>query len=196
MTGMTLFEIVFWVCIGLSVPILGGIILAFLSGRRRTAWATLRVWLVCVVIYAAALEGTSSIAVPYQVFNVNESMYDGDWSVGIAGVRRTPHDLDEIYEVDLKIGNRGKKPIHGDKRLVVWLERQDGTRYDGTFEPGNPPLDTEVAPGKFVITTMKFPLPTNLNGVRLNIGYRGFHLRWLIIGRTPFDGRTVIQLTE
>lgn len=193
---MTTFEVVFWICIGLSVPILIGIFAAFLSGRYRTGWATLRVYVLCVVVYAAVLEGTSAIAVPYQVLGVSDTMYDGDWGVGVNSVRRTPHDLDEDYEIDLRLMNRGKKPIAGDPRLIAFLQQEDGTRYDGMAEPGMPPLSTTVGPGKTVFTTFKYSLPTNLNRVRFNVAYKGFHLGQLIIGRTPFDGRTVIQITQ
>ena len=172
------------------------LIAAFATGRKRTGWATLRVFLVCVVAYVAALEAYQAIAVPFQVFNVNESLYDGDWSIGVSSVRRVPHDLDEDYEIDLRLTSRGGKTVSGDPRLEVYLTQEDGTRYDGGPISGMPPITAPVAPGKFVITTYKFVLPTNLNRVRLVVAYRGFHLGKLIIGRTPFDGRTVTQITD
>jgi hypothetical protein len=39
-------------------------------------------------------------------------------------------------------------------------------------------------------------MPTNLNRVELVIVREGFRLEWFLIGRTEFDGRTVIMLQK
>jgi hypothetical protein len=44
------------------------------------------------------------------------------------------------------------------------------------------------------MTTRKFVLPTNLNRIELVIAREGLQRGWFIIGRHPFDGRTVVQL--
>lgn len=190
---MSSFELLFYFLVLFSIPILTSIVLAFARGRRRSAWMTLRVYLVVVAVYAAALIATT-LAMPLRVLIVGDAQYAGDWSMAVVSVRHIPHDLDEDYEVDFRLLNRGKKAINGQKGLVVYLVSEDGTRYDAAPKPNGPPFDALVQPGRSVMTTRKFVLPTNLNRVELVIAHQGFRLGWFIIGRTPFDGHTVIQL--
>jgi hypothetical protein len=59
---------------------------------------------------------------------------------------------------------------------------------------GTPPFDVEINPGKSITVTRKFVLPSNLNRVELLAVREGFRLAWFVIGRSPFDGKTVVQL--
>jgi hypothetical protein len=154
---------------------------------------TLRVYLIVVAIYAAFLLATT-LALPIQVLAANEAQYSGDWSIAVASVRRTPHDLDEDYELDFRLINRGTRVIRGDSHLVVYLLTEDGTRYNPVSGPSTPPFDVEIKPGKSVTTTRKFVMPTNLNRLELVVTRAGFQWGWFIVGRHPLDGRTVVQL--
>jgi hypothetical protein len=190
---LSFFELVFYVLVLFSIPILTTIVLAFLRGRRRSAWRTLAAYLVLVAVYAAVLIATI-LATPMRVLVMGEAQFAGDWSIAALSLRHIPHDLDEDYEIDFRLSNRGKKAVNGPNDLVAYLVSEDGTRYDAAPEPNTPPFDAPVQPGKYVMTTRKFVLPTNLNRVELVIVRRGFRLGWFIIGRTPLDGHTVIQL--
>ena len=190
---MSFFELLFYFLILFSIPILASVVRSFAGGRRRSAWRTLRAYLVLVAIYAAALIATT-LATPIRFLTVTAVQYEGDWSIGVSSLRHTPHDPDEDYEVDFRLSNRGKTAVNGPKDLVVYLVSENGTRYDVEPSPSTPPFDAQVKPDKSIITTRRFVLPTNLNRVELVIARRGFRLGWFIIGRTPLDGRTIIQL--
>ena len=156
---------------------------------------TVRFYLIIVAVYATVLLATT-LALPIRTINTYEAQYSGDWSIGVASIRRNPHDPDEDYELDFRLSNHGSKIINGEKKLVVYLLSENGTRYDPTPQPSEPPFDTALKPGKSVTTTRRFILPTNQNRVELVIAYAGFRFGWFIIGRTPFDGRTVVMLVQ
>jgi hypothetical protein len=190
---VSFFELLFYIFAILSIPILISIIRQFARRRRRSAWKTLRVYLVLVAIYAAVLVATL-LATPIRALPPSEPQYLGDWSISVTSVRRFPHRVDETYELDFRLSNRGNKVLKGPKWLDVYLLRQDGARYDPYSDPSEPPFDTAISPGKSVTTTRKFILPTNLNRVELVMVRKGLRLGWFLIGRTPFDGHTVVVL--
>jgi hypothetical protein len=183
-------EYVFYFLIAFSIPILISVFNSFRRGKRMSAWKTLRVYLILVAIYATVLVATT-IAMPIEVLSVHDTQYSGDWSIALGSMRRFPRGLDEYYELDLQMGNRGKKPIHGESNLIIYLLSENGTRYDALPEPSNPPFDAEVPPNKFVTTTRTFVLPLNQNRLEMVIAKQGFRLGWFLIGRSPFDGHTV-----
>ena len=190
---MTFPDLVFYALALLGLFTLASVINSLIGGRQRSAWRTLRVYLVIVAIYAAFLTATT-LALPIEVLTAGEAQYSGDWSIAVASLRRTPHDLDEDYEVDFRLSNRGAKVIRGSSHLVVYLVSENGARYNPTPDPSTPPFDVEIKPGKAVTTTRKFVLPTNLNRVELVVTISGFRLGWFIVGRHPLDGRTVVQI--
>jgi len=187
------FDFLFYFLVGMGALILASVVNSFIGGRRKSGWMTLRVYLVIVAIYAAFLIATT-LALPIQVLTVSETQYAGDWTITVASVRRIPHDLDEDYELDFRLSNRGAKVVRGDSHLVVYLLTEDGTRYNPAPEPSTPPFDVEIKPGKSVTTTRKFVLPTNVNRLQLVVTRTGFRPGWFIVGRQPLDGRTVVQL--
>ncbi len=188
-------RIVLYVVLALGIPLLASIINCLIGGRLRSAWMTLRVYLIILAIYGTVLVATT-LALPVQMLPAGETLYAGDWSISLLSLRRIPHGLDEDYEVDLRMGNRGTKPVGGYKNMIVYLLSENGTRYDATPEPSTPPFDTPVKPGKFVTTTRKFVLPTNLNRIEMVIERQGLRIDKFVIGRTPFDGRSVIVIQQ
>jgi hypothetical protein len=186
-------ELVFYALVLISVPIIISIIRSFARRRSRAGWMMLRMYLLVIAVYAVVLISTS-LALPIRVLPVGEPQYSGDWSITADSPRRLPHGLDEDYEVDFLLDNRSAKPVHGPSELTVYLVDENGVRYNAEPEPSSPPFDAWIQPGKQPITTRKFVLPTNLNRIELVIAREGFRLGWFIIGRYPFDGRTVVQL--
>jgi len=190
---LSVFDLLFYYMAGLAFLVIASIIHSLIRGKRRSAWRTLRVYLILVAIYTAILMATT-LALPIQVLTASEMQYSGDWSIAVASIRRIPHDLDEDYELDFRLSNRGAKVIRGDSNIVVYLLSEDGTRYNPAAEPSRPPFDVEIKPGKSVTTTRKFVMPTNLNRLELVVTRGGFRLGWFIIGRHPLDGHTVVQI--
>ena len=189
---LTFSKIVFFTLVVLGLPILASVTRSLMRGKPDIAWKTLRVYLVPVAIYVTLLLAFT-LATPVKVLATGDVQYLDDWSIGVASVRREPHDLDEDYEIDFRLGNRSDKPLQGEK-LAVYLLTEDGTRYNAAPEPSTPPFDVVVDPGKSVLTTRKFVLPTNQNRIELVEAREGFRLSWFLIGRSPFDSHTVIQL--
>ena len=190
---MIALRILFYVVVGLFIPILASIINSLVGGRRRAAWRALRVYLVLAAVYTTALVAVT-LATPIEMLNVSSVQYSGDWSISVLSLRHLPHGVDEDYEIDFRMGNRGSEPVHGEKNLVPYLLTDDGTRYDAMPTPSDPPFDAEVKPNKFVVTTRRFVLPTNLNKVELVLARKGLRLGQFVIGRYPFDGHTAIVL--
>lgn len=193
---VTPLTILFYVVAGLGLLVLTSVTASLVHHRGHAAWRTLRVYLVLIAIYGAALVGTM-FALPVEYLPVTEAQFDGDWSIQVASLRRIPHDLDENYEVDFRLGNRGSQPINGPKDLVAYLLTQDGTRYDAIAKlTTTPPFDVTVNPRRPVTVTRTYILPSNLNRVELVIQRTGFRLSWFVIGRSPLDGHTVVVLQE
>ena len=185
---LIVFSIFAFVCLILLVSIL----FSFARGRGSSALGATRILLVIVGLYGAVLL-TTKLAMPVLVLAATDVQYSGDWSISAPSLRRVPHDQDEIYEIDFLLANHGTKPVSGE-HLVAYLLSEDGKRYNPDPQPSTPAFDTEIAPGKNLITTRRFVLPTNLNRVELVVAHEGFGLAWFLIGRTPFDGHTVMHL--
>jgi hypothetical protein len=191
---VTPFTILFFIVAGLGLLVLASVINSLVSHRSHAALRTLGFYLVIVAVYAAAVVGTM-LAMPLEYIPANGTVYDGDWSIQVASLRRIPHDLDENYELDFRLGNRGSRPISGPKDLVAYLLTQDGTRYDVVSKlTTTPAFDVTVNPRRPVTVTRTYILPSNLNRIELVLQKTGFRLSWFVIGRSPLDGHTVIVL--
>jgi hypothetical protein len=190
---LSISKVVFYLLAFLSVLVLASITNSLVNRRPRSAWMTLRIYLVLVAIYGAVLL-TTRLALPIRTLPINEPQFSGDWSITPTNVRREPHDLDENYEVDFRIANRSKVPLSAPRGLIVYLLSEDGTRYNPTAAPSEPPFDVPVTSRKAITTTRIFTMPSNLNRVELVMVREGVTFGWFLIGRSEFDGRTVILL--
>lgn len=190
---MSFAEVVFYFVALLCALFILSIVRSLMSGRKKSALMTLRVFLVFAGIYGAFLLATT-LAMPLQILPMMDAQYSGDWSISVASMRRVPHDLDEDYEIDFRMTNRGTKALSGVSNLTAYLVSENGTRYDAAPDSSAVPFDTVIQPGKWAVTTRRFVLPTNLNRVELVLARTGLHIGSFVVGRTPFDGHTVIQL--
>jgi len=186
-------RIVFYSFAFISVIALTSVMSSLISRKRRSAWTTFRIYLVLFALYGVVLL-TTTLALPIRTLPMNEPQYSGDWSITPTSLRRVPHDLDEDYEIDFRLATRGNDTLRAPKGLIVYLLTEDGTRYNPIASPSQPPFDVPVMPRKAITTTRKFIMPTNLNRVELVIVREGLRLGWFLIGRSEFDGRTVIML--
>jgi hypothetical protein len=184
---------VFYFFAFISVIIIASIINSLVQRRPRSAFMTFRIYLVMIAIYGIVLLATM-LALPIRTLPINEPQFSGDWSIAPTSVRREPHAPDENYEVDFRVANRSNVPLSGPKGLIVYLLTEDGTRYNPVAAPTEPRFDAPVPPRKAITTTRIFVMPTNLNRVELVMVREGFRLGWFLIGRSEFDGRTVIIL--
>ena len=188
---MGISKFVFYFFAFISVIIIASIVNSLAHRRPRSAFMTFRIYLVLVAIYGTVLVAVT-LALPIRTLPMNESQFSGDWSITPVSVRRMPHDLDETYEIDFRLANRSNSDLSGPKGLIVYLLSEDGTRYNPISTPSQPPFSVSVKPRKGITTTRTFIMPTNLNRVELVMAREGFRLGWFLIGRSEFDGRTVI----
>jgi hypothetical protein len=186
-------KFVFYFFVFVSVITLASITNSLVNRRPRSAWMTLRIYLVLLAIYGVVLLATT-LALPIRTLPMNEPQFSGDWSIAPTSLRRVPHDLDEDYEIDFRLFNRSTANVSGPKELIVYLLTEDGTRYNPVAAPSEPAFDVPVKPRKAITTTRKFIMPTNLNRVELVMARQGLRLGWFLIGRSDFDGRTVIMI--
>jgi hypothetical protein len=184
---------VFYFFAFISVIIAASITNSLVHRRPRSAFMTFRIYLVLVAIYGMVLLATM-LALPIRTLPMNEPQFSGDWSITPTNLRRVPHDLDEDYEVDFRLANRSNADLSGPKGLIVYLLTEDGTRYNPVAMPGEPRFDVPVKPRKAIATTRRFVMPTNLNRLELVMVQDGLRLGWFLIGRSEFDGKTVIIL--
>ena len=186
-------KFVFYFFAFISVIVIASIINSLLHRRQRSAFMTFRIYLVLVAIYGVVLLATM-LALPIRTLPMNEPQFSGDWSITPTSLRRVPHDLDETYEIDFRLANRSNAELSGPKGLIVYLLTEDGTRYNPIAAPSEPAFDVTVKPRKAITTTRTFIMPTNLNRVELVMARQGFRLGWFLIGRSEFDGRTIIMV--
>jgi hypothetical protein len=184
---------VFYFFAFISVIIIASITNSLVHRRPRSAFMTFRIYLVLIAIYGVVLLATM-LALPIRTEQMNEPQYSGDWSITPTNLRRVPHDLDENYEIDFRVANRSNAELSGPKGLIVYLLTEDGRRFNPLPAPSEPRFDVPVKPRKAITTTRTFIMPTNLNRVELVIAREGFRLGWFLIGRSEFDGRTVIMV--
>jgi hypothetical protein len=187
---MNFAESLFFLLVLLSVLVWAWVLVR--GGRRRT-WPIVRAWLIGFALYAALLLATT-LSLPIQVLTLKQPQYSGDWSITVTNVQRVPHETTEDFELEFRLANAGTKAIHAETHLTAYLLSDDGTRYDAAGEPSSPPFDAPLKPGQAILTKRLFVLPKNLNRVELVLAKEGFRIGWFVIGRTPFDGRTVVHL--
>ena len=190
---MGISRFVFYFFAFISVIIIASIIKSLVHRRPRSAFMTLRIYLVLVALYGIVLLAVT-LALPIRTLPMNEPQFSGDWSITPTNLRRVPHDLDEDYEVDFRLANRSNADLSGPDRLIVYLLSEDGTRFNPVAAPSQPRFDVSVKPRKAITTTRKFILPSNLNRVELVIAKEGLRFGWFLIGRSEFDGKTIIML--
>jgi hypothetical protein len=185
-------KIVFYILIGFGVLLIASMIRSLLEKRYRSALMTLRVYLVLVAIYTTVLVATT-LALPLTTLPSTAVMVKGDWTIDATSLRRTPRGNQEDFEIDFRMTNRGKTPVRGED-LTAYLLDGRGVRYDPAPQPSDPPFTVEIQPGRYLYTTRKFVLPAGKDRIELVLKENGFRWEWLMIGRYPFDGRTVIVL--
>jgi hypothetical protein len=82
-----------------------------------------------------------------------------------------------------------------ERGLIVYLTGPDGRRYDPIPQADDVPFDTLLEPGQSAIALRTFRVPLPVRPLDLSMVHQGgFDIGRLIIGRSPFDKRTVVRL--
>jgi hypothetical protein len=162
-------------------------------GRRARALAILRVWIAAAAVYFAA-DLVSIWLRPLRVLYLHDPQCSDDWCFVVEGAGRDTPDS-ETYHVKLRIYSRAGRVDQRERGLSVYLTDAAGHRYDPAPQSGEVPLDTLLAPGQSAIVDRTFRVPATVRKLDLSMVHEGgFPIGWLIIGRSPFDKRTVVRL--
>ena len=194
---MSVFDLLF-ICVVLgSAVTLAAVAVAAVRGNRGATRRTLIAWGACIAVYLAALLAVS-LATPIRVLSVGDTQCSDDWCLTVVLVQRSSPAPRMNYLIDFRIESRARRVTQRENGLEVHLVGERGTRYDPIPDPpGAPrqfPFNVLLLPGQSLTTTRQFEIPENAGRLNLVVARDGFQVTWLIIGRNPFDGRTVVKI--
>lgn len=190
---MSVFDVLFYVVCLLAFLLLAAIVRLLLLGNRRGALRPLGALGVLIAVYGAAILATK-LATPVAVYSVGSWQVSGDWYLIVDGWYPEPQGDQKGIAVNFKLISRADHDDVSEKGLVAYILDDDGVRYDAMPEPSTPPFDVVLKPGKTVITTRRFLLQGDPQKLEVVVAHHGFRRTWFVIGRTPFDGSSVVQL--
>ena len=190
---MTLFDLLFlFSALATILSLFTAAVLA-LIGKRDRAVAILKAWGVAAAIYLAA-DLVSNFTTPLVLAHPHDPQCADDWCFTVEKAGRTAPES-ELYRVDLRIYSRALRVEQRERGLHVYLQGPDGHRYDPVPQPGDVPFDTLLQPGQSAPVTRSFRVPAGVRPLDLYMTQPGnLPLYRLIIGRSPYDGRTAVRL--
>lgn len=189
---MTFFDFLFWFLCLLWAFMLSAVAREARRGRRHSALRMFGTVAALIVVYLTIVVGTR-LATQILVLSVGDVQMSGDWQLMVEGWVPQPHDRYLAVEVNFRITNLGTKERR-EKGLVTYLLDDRGTRYDPVEELNVIPFDTPVQGGKKIRPKRVFHVPSNATRLDLVVAHPGIRVDWFVIGRTPFDGRTIVHL--
>ncbi len=190
---MSVFDLLFLVSALASMAALSTALISALVGQRARALAILRVWGAAAAVYFAA--GVVSIWLrPVRVLYPHDPQCSDEWCFVVEGAGRDAPGSD-TYRVTLKIYSRALRVEQRERGLRMYLTDSAGHRYDPAPQSSDVPLDTLLDPGQSAIAARTFHIPAGVRNLDLSMVHEGgFPIGWLIIGRSPFDKRTVVRV--
>lgn len=190
---MTLFDLLFLLAALATVLSLLAALLCALIGRRSRALGILKAWGVAAALYLAA-DLASLLTTSLSVIHLHDPQCADDWCFVVEKAARDAPDS-EIYRVDLRIYSRALRVEQRERGLALYLQSPDGRRYDPVPQPGDVPFDTLLQPGQSAAVARAFRIPATVHRLDLYMVQSGnFPIGRLIIGRSPYDGRTAVRL--
>ncbi|HVN03990.1 MAG TPA: hypothetical protein VMT86_06200 [Bryobacteraceae bacterium] len=193
---MTAFDLLFILAVLASAAIWILTAAAALRRSRARAWRILRIWVVCALLYLAAV-AADGLASPRRVLKPGDPWCFDDWCLIVERVTHTPEPPQAAYTVSLRIFSRARRVSQRAKGAWIYVIDRAGRRY--APEPDNAalPLDVLLQPGESVSTSRTFKVPPDATGLALITGH-GFPYwcRLPIIGDDSalWHQRTVVRL--
>lgn len=189
---MTFFDFLFWFLCLVWVFMLSAVAREFRRGRRSNALKMLATVAILIVVYLTVIVATR-LGTQLLVLSVGDVQMSGDWQLVVEGWAPQPQARYLGVEVNFRITNPGAKERR-ETGLIAYLLDDRGTRYDPLPELNLIPFDTPVQPGRRIRPRRVFHVPSNSTRLDLVVAHPGFRMDWFVIGRTPFDGRTIVHL--
>lgn len=188
---MSIFDLLFLFSALATIAAWTWALACMLIGRRRRALGILRAWGAAALVYCAA-DLLSARLTPVRVLHLGDAQCSDDWCFVVEQAGRADP---ETYLVTLRLYSRALRVAQRERGLAVYLTDAAGRRYDPLPQPGGLPLDTLLQPGRSVAAGRTYRVPPGVGQLNLVMVHEGgFPIGKLIIGRSPFDRRTVVRL--
>lgn len=190
---MSIFDLLFLLCALATVSCLLAASILALCGQRARARAVLLAWIMAAALYLAVVTA-SHLATPLAVLHPHDPQCSDDWCFVVEKAGRDAPG-GEIYRVSIKIYSRALRVEQRERGVVVYLTDPAGHRFNPDPQPGDVPFDTLLGPGEAATLSRTFRVPP-VRPLYLHTTHEGdgFPMGALIIGRSPFDARTVVRL--
>ncbi len=190
---MSIFDLLFLACALSTIAAFLAALVSAAIGQWRRALAILRAWAAAAAVYLAA-DLVSILSRPLEVLHLHEPQCSDDWCLVVEGAGRDASSPDQ-YRVDLRIYSRALRVEQRERGLAAYLTDSAGRRYNPVPQSGDVPLDTLLEPGQSALASRAFRVPAGSRELKLSVVHEGgFPIGRLIIGRSPFDPRTVVRL--
>jgi hypothetical protein len=190
---LTVFDVVFYLLCLVSVLMLLMIYRRIRAGRRLNPSGIMRIIGSLIAVYFAVLL-TVKLATPIDVYQVGGFQVAGDWFLFVDSWYPEPSGDQRKIVVNFRIENRADRGDLSQEGLIAYIVDGDGSRYDALPAGSEPPFDAVVKPGKMVRTQRSFMLRGDPQRLELVVAHHGIRRTWFVIGRTPFDGSSVVRL--
>ena len=187
------FDALFYLMCLVLFTMLAAIIRLAMSGSRRRTFRLFRIFIALIVVYSAAILATK-LATPVIVYAVGSWQLAGDWYLIVDSWYPEPVGDQKRIVVNFRLISHADHGTVSQRGLVAYLVDEDGGRYDALPQPSTPPFDVAVKPGQTIRTTRHFLLAGDPQKLELVVAHHGFQRSWFVIGRTPFDGTSAVQL--
>ena len=190
---MNIFDLLFLFCVLATAAAFSTALVRACMGEGRRALAILRAWSAAAVVYLAA-DLVSIALTPVRVLHLHDPECSDDWCFAVENAGRDAPGSD-IYRVGMKLWSRALRVDQRERGLKVYLTGLSGRRYDPVPQVGDVPFDTLLRAGESVAAARAFRVPADERTLDLLVVHEGgFPIGKLILGRSPFDRRTVVRL--
>ena len=191
---MTIFALLFLAVALTTVATILFVVGCVLVRRRSFALHVLRIYIVCLALYIAAVV-VVSLFVPQRVLRIGEPLCFDDWCITVEGVESNESSTEVSYLVKLRLSSRARAVTQRENNLAVYVEDSTGHRYNSQPNSSDTPWNVRLGPGEAVLATRSFQIPLTASQPRLAITHEGgFPIDWFIIGSGPFRKAPIVWL--
>ncbi len=169
---MSVFDLLFLVCVLATAVSLVMVVVLALVGRRGASFRALRCLGVAVAGYLVVGLGVSFLK-PQRVVRVGEPWCFDDWCLTVEAVTvatmSAPAGLS--YDVGLRLYSRARRVSQRARGAWIYLLDEHGRRFAPEVASDAIPLDTLLGPGESLATSRSFRIPTGVRPVGLVTGH-------------------------
>lgn len=192
---MTIYEPLFLLVALASAIILIVVAIKAIAGRGKSALRLLGIWAACMLVYFGICVATAA-RMQQRVLQFKEPQCFDDWCIEIDDVTHATAASQEKYDATIRIFSEAKRVTQREKSVTVMLQDASGNRFAASpAAAGEPPFDSQLAPGDSVTTHREFQVPAGVRPAGIVIVHTGFDMGWLVIreGQNIFHKEPIIK---